>query len=134
MNIDDCLLIREEVIKFIEKGYDSQLPIESSHFKQTKALLKLSIDIFNKMYKGKDARANQALLYQEDINFLVFNIKDFEEKYFLIQLDGWRREDLVKSVLEKILKSKQYGHYLLITREKAEEFLKIAKLNSFKKA
>lgn len=119
MKFEDCLLAREEVLKYIDETKES---------KKLRELTKLSKKIFNNLYKDKHiSNQNQVLLYQDDITFLDFNVKDFKEKYFIIHLG-----DHSKITIQKFLADKQYGNYLVLSKKQAEFFLQKAKLNSFK--
>lgn len=89
-----------------------------------------SRELFSKIYRdraiGQDNK--QILLYMDDIICLDINCPGFRKDYFVIQLHDYHVDKLTN-----LLDYKQFGRFVVISKEKANQLLKKATLDEFRK-
>jgi hypothetical protein len=125
MNLEECLLVKKEIIRIIENNLK----------KEFKQLMICSNKIYNKIYEDEIDQSlgpqKQFLLYGDDLVFLE-NIENFRKNYFIIRFSGH-----LLNCLENISGEpcgQQFGEYFVIEMNIAEKLLKKIKLKSFKNA
>lgn len=122
MDIDECMLVKEQFHYLMQGKHPYALlapgivePIEYSK------------KIFYKLYSKKDiGQHKQALLYADDILFLNTNCADFKENHFVIKLEGWAINHISEAL------DRQFGEFIVITKDMANKLLIQAKLDNFK--
>lgn len=127
MNLEDCLLVKKQLHCILEKN--SKEGDWSVIVNSNSELTKCSKDIFFQIYSEKSIGYDeQVLLYLDDIVFLDVNYENFRKEYFVTKLESW-----AIASISAILGKRQYGEFIVLTKETANKILKQAKLKTFKK-